>query len=279
MNRLPMTIFTKPWKCSIEELGEKLSVLGVDGIELPVRPGYPVNPDNALAELPRAARTLAQWGLKIYSVAADPTEAVIEACGRAGVPIVRVCERIDMSIGYQASVDAIKRRYAALVPALQKASVKIGLQNHCGFFVGSAAGTMQVIGEFDPEQVGAVLDVAHCGLDGEPEAMAIDIVWSHLCMVNFKNAFRLRTNGPEAEEAAWRIYWTTGRHGIASWRKSVEVLAARGYAGPLCLPAEYSDPSGRGDLTGDAVLRLVQDDIAYLTSLLSAYTDAGGNGG
>ena len=267
MRQWPLAVFTKPWKCGIDELAEKLNRFGVQGLELPVRDGYPVNPENALEELPRAVARLASHGLKVFSAATNPTEASIEACGRAGVPIIRVCEHIDMRIGYQASVDAIKRRYKAALPALRRAGVKIGLQNHCNYDVGSAVGVMQVIGEFDPACVGAVLDVAHCGLDGEPEDMAIDIVWSHLCLVNLKNAFRMRINGPEAEEAAWRIYWTTGRHGYVSWRKTLKTLAARGYEGALCLCAEYSDPNSRGDLQGDAVNRLLAEDVAYVREL------------
>jgi len=270
----PITLFTKPWSVSIEELGERLVNFGVDGLELPVRDGYPVNPDNIAEELPRAAEALRRLGLKIYSVATLPDERSVSACGGAGVPIIRVCEHIDMKIGYQRSVDAIKRRYQALLPALESAGVTIGLQNHANYDVGSAVGLMQVIGEFDPTRVGAVLDVAHCGLDGEPEDMAIDIAWSHLCMVNLKNAFRFRTNGPEAEEAAWRIYWTTGRHGYVSWRKTLSTLSLRGYAGPICLCAEYSNPAGKGDLKGDDVNRLVNEDLAFVRELMGGIETA-----
>ena len=265
----PITVFTKPWKCSIAEIGEKLAAFGVDGLELPVRPGYPVTPENALVELPRAAKELERYGQWIYSVAATADEEIVAACGAAGVPIIRVCEPVDLQIGYMESVRRIQERYEKLVPALERHGVKIGVQNHCNRFIGSAIGVMHLIERFDPAHVGAVLDVAHCGLSGEPEDMALDIVWSHLCMVNFKSAFRMRTNGPEAEEAAWRIYWTTGPHGYVSWRKSIRLLQERGFSGPLCLTAEYSDPSARGDLTGDAVDRLVREDVAYLRSLLT----------
>jgi sugar phosphate isomerase/epimerase len=264
----PIAVFTKPWKCSLPELGEKLARWGVDGLELPVRPGYPVTPENVRDELPRAVATLASFGQTIYSVAGTIDEPTIQACGDSGIPIIRVCERIDMKLGYRESVLRIRQLYQRMLPLLARSNVKIGLQNHCDHFVGSAAGTMEVIGDFDPGQVGAVLDVAHCGLDGEPEDMAIDIVWSHLCMVNLKNAFRMRLNGPEAEAAEWRTYWTTGRHGYASWRKTLAELRRRGYAGPLCLCAEYSNPKG-GDLVGDDVNRLLEEDIAYLKALLA----------
>ncbi|HEX6971492.1 MAG TPA: sugar phosphate isomerase/epimerase family protein [Limnochordia bacterium] len=264
--RWPITVFTKPWKCPLPVLAEKMRSLGVAGVELPVRPGYPVHPDNAREALPAAARLFAEFGLKIVSVAGPDDEATIAACGDAGVPLIRVCKGIDLSVGYRASVDRIRAHFERLLPALGRHGVRIGLQNHAGLSIGSAVGLMDAIGSFDPQYIGAVLDVAHCGLDGEPEEMAIDIVWSHLCLVNLKNAFRRRVNGPEADEAVWRVHWTTGRHGFVSWRKTLEVLKKRGYAGALCLTAEYSRPEG-GDLVEEAVEPLIAADIAYVRSL------------
>src|SRR5438477_940764 len=46
---------------------------GLDGVDLAVRPGYPVNPDNALTELPKAAKAFAGEGLIIGLVSAPTT--------------------------------------------------------------------------------------------------------------------------------------------------------------------------------------------------------------
>lgn len=64
-----LTVFTKPWKCPLPELARHVAELGFDGVELPVRPGYPVTPDNIAAELPRAVQTFANHGLKVASIA------------------------------------------------------------------------------------------------------------------------------------------------------------------------------------------------------------------
>jgi sugar phosphate isomerase/epimerase len=262
----PISVFTKPWKCSLPELAEKMASLGVDGIELPVRPGYPVTPENAPEKLPQAVAELKKQGLTVYSVAGPVDETMIKACGAAGVRILRTMIRIDKKIGYYASVDNEKRLYQSLLPLLERHGVTIGVQNHCDYWVGSALGIMHAISDFSPQQVGAVLDPAHCGLDGEPEPLAVEICWSHLIMVNLKNAFRKRLNGPEAAEPIWRTWWTTGRHGYTSWRAVAAALNERGYQGPICFCAEYSNPAG-GDLTDDAVIPLLQDDIAYARSI------------
>jgi sugar phosphate isomerase/epimerase len=265
----PIIVFTKPWQCSLSELAEKLVRLGVDGLELPVRPGYPVNPENMAQALPQAVKTLESYGLRIYSVAGSTTREMVSACGDAGIPLIRVCERIDMKIGYQASVEKIRRTYAALVPALEKHMVTIGLQNHCGFFIGSAIGSLDVMREFEPKHVGIVLDVAHCALAGEPEVMAIDIAWPRLCMLNLKNVVRKQVGIDADGAASWSIYWTTGEEGYASWGGTIADLRSRGFTGPICLCAEYSNPAGKGDLAGDAVEPLLRQDIALVNRLFA----------
>ena len=40
-----LTVFTKPWKNdSLEALAERVATLGFQGIELPMRDGFQVNP-------------------------------------------------------------------------------------------------------------------------------------------------------------------------------------------------------------------------------------------
>jgi len=240
----------------IPELGAYVRALGFEGIELPVRPGYPVAPGN-VGDLPKAAAQLAEQGIRIESVAGPTDEATIAACAEAGVPIIRVMARIEED-GYLASVARTQAAYDALLPLLDRYGVRIGVQNHCDRWVCNAMGLCHLIGKYDPKHICAVWDAAHNALNGEDPKMALDIVWSHLGMVNLKNAIWQRTNGPEAEVAQWRHYWTSGRHGLASWPRVAAELKRRGYEGTICLTAEYSE---------DAVDRLIREDIAFARSL------------
>ncbi len=253
------TVFTKPWKMALPELGAFVKEMGFDGVELPVRPGYQVEPESVEKDLPKAARILGECGVKIGTVAGPTDEPTIAACAAAGVPIIRICEHIDLEIGYMATEAKLQEKYDALVPTLDRYGVALGIQNHCGFDVCNAMGIRHLIEKYDPKHVCAVLDQAHCGLDGEPPELAVDIVWSYLRVVNMKSAYWLRKNGPEADCAAWRHYWTTGRQGMAEWPRLVAELKKRGYSGTVCLTAEYSDH--------DAVDRLIREDIAFAKEL------------
>jgi sugar phosphate isomerase/epimerase len=256
------TVFTKPWKKTpLPELAAHMKKLGFDSIELPVRPGYQVTPENVGTGLREAARILADHGLTIASVAGPTDESTFAACAEMCIPIVRVILDIPDQVSYLEYEAHLWIQFDALLPLLEKYHVTLGIQNHQGRYVANAMGIRHLIEKYDRRQIGAVLDFAHCALHGEIPELALDIVWSHLCMVNLKNAYWQRTNGPEALAATYSYYWTSGRQGLASWKRVVEVLKRRGYSGPVCLTAEYTDE--------EAVDRLIAEDIAYAKSLFA----------
>jgi sugar phosphate isomerase/epimerase len=256
-------VFTKPWKLPLPELAAMVKGWGFDGVELPVRPGYDnqVLPENVRRDLPKAVNILGDCGLKIYSIAGPTNEETIAACAELGIPIIRVMANIEAD-GYAATVARLQRQFDALLPLLEKYGVTLGVQNHYGRMIGHALGLQNLVSKYDPRYVAAIWDAAHNALQGEEPEIALDIIWPHLCMVNLKNAFWQRSNGPEAEVAAWRVYWTAGRHGLASWPRVAAELKRRNYQGPICLTAEYTDEH--------AVERLIAGDIVFARSLFAA---------
>jgi sugar phosphate isomerase/epimerase len=256
------SVFTKSWKMPLPELGRFIKGLGFDGIELPVRPGFQVEPEKAGKDLPAAAKVLADFGVRIVSVAGSTDERTIAACGAAGIPTIRVCEHVDPKKGGYVAVEReIQARYDALVPTLRKHGVAIGVQNHCDANIASAMCVLHLIEKYDPRQVAAVWDPCHCALNGEDPELAADFLWPRLCLVNLKNAYwRLKT-GPEAEVAQWEHYWTTGRCGLAPWPRVMAELKRRNYSGAVCLSAEYSDEA--------SVNRLTAEDLAFAKSLMA----------
>lgn len=276
MPRPQITVFTKPWTEPIGPLADKLAALGFDGVELAVRPGYQVEPDNVGRGLPDAVRALSAAGLATPSIASGYDEATIAACGEAGVGIIRICAPIDMTQGYVASIDAYRRTFDAVLPALERHNVAIGVQNHYGSHVGSAVGLLHMLQGYDPKRVCAVLDMAHCAVDGEPVAMAVDIVKDRINgLVNFKSAFNRRINGPEEDEAVFKVHWTTHAHGAYSWRALVQQMKAIGFFGAFCMPAEYTPAAGAEgrQRMGDDVLPLLRLDLAHLRGLVNEQFD------
>ncbi|MAI23605.1 MAG: xylose isomerase [Crocinitomicaceae bacterium] len=266
--RSPITVFTKPWKTlASEQLAALIAELGFDGVELPIREGFQVEPENIESHLVETARAFNDAGLKIFSIAGDLDEKTVRACGAAGVPILRTMLKIESGLSYFESVERFRSNCSDLAGALEESKVRIGLQNHCEEYVSSSIGIMHAIEPIDSNQVSAVLDLGHTGLEGELEETAIDIAWSRLSMINLKNAIRY-SDGEDANGATeWKRTWVPGKEGFTSWKKAMDELKNRKYTDPICLTAEYRDSQGKG-LAGNDVIPALQEDLTYLKQLL-----------
>jgi len=260
MSKFRYSVFTKPWKTPIREMGAFLKGIGLDGVELCVRPGYQVEPDN-LGKLPGAVKQLADCGIVVESIAGSadvPEERVIAACAEAGVSFFRTM----IAVGEENYLEVEKRIRAGietLVPALDRYGVKLGIQNHCGTLVANCCGLRRLLDGFDPKHVVAVWDQAHNGINGEEAKIAFDLVESHLGMVNLKNAYRKRVEGASPREVTWQQVWTTGWDGFASWPSVAEVLKKAGWSGVLCLGAAYTDSANTDEL--------IKQDVEYVKSV------------
>jgi sugar phosphate isomerase/epimerase len=259
--QVSFSLFTKPWKTlSVWELGQLVKELGFDGVEFPLRDGYQLEPANA-DQLPQLAQQLADHGVKIFSVAGGTDEKVFAGCAEAGIPVIRIMPSIKHEFGYRGSEERMRKQLETLVPLCERYGVKVGLQQHYGNFVADSTGLLHLMEGFNPANVGAVWDAAHDALAGQQPEFGLDIVWPYLCMVNLKNAIYQRINGPEAEQSEWKRYFTSGRHGLASWPRIAQYLKQRGYNGVICLTAEYTN--------GHELERLVREDIHYAKSLFA----------
>ena len=257
---IQFSVFTKSWTLPLPQLARLIRELGFDGIELPVRPGYQVEPGHVGRDLGPAVKVLADAGLKIFSIAGPTDEVTLAACARAGIPIVRDCENIAPGEKYWDAEMRIRMKYDALLPLLEKHGITLGIQNHYGDFIGHALGLLRLTAKYDPRRIALVWDPAHSVLNGESPERAAELLWDRVCMVNLKNGFFQRTSDSQAEYTQWRVNWTSARHGLTSWQHVAAELKKRKYQGVICLTAEYSDKN--------ALKELIAGDIAYAQALL-----------
>ena len=261
-----LALFVKPWKAlPLPELAAHVRSLGFDLIELPVRPGFQVEPENIERDLPAAVRLLADHGVRVLNVTAANSlddERLYSACAAAGLGMNRVMFWQGDRDYWTAQAEARAQLDAAL-PFCERYSLQIGVQNHSGRFVPvNEMGAYHLLKDYEPRHVALVWDPAHNALEGMDSDAALDIIAPHLCVVNLKNAYWRRVTGPEAEIAEWKIYWTSGAQGRASWPRVIRKLKAIDYRGPICFSAEYSDEA--------RVDELIAQDLAFARGLLGA---------
>ena len=260
--QISISMFSKPWKeQSLEELAELTLKFGFTGIEFPLRDGYQAEPATAERTLPEASRVLGGYGVKITSVASVTDEHIFSACAMAGVPVIRIMFGNKLEKDYLEAEADMKRQIEKFLPFCEKYKIKVGIQQHCGPGINNSMEMLSLLREYDSNLVGGIWDAAHSGLAGEEPEQALDIIKSHLVLVNFKNAFYKRVNGPEAYEAKYAHHYTTGRQGLCSWPRAIKHLKKIGFYGNVCLTAEYSDH--------DNIDKYVMEDCEYIKLLIN----------
>ena len=150
---------------SAEELGEKVRELGYDGIDLNIRPGHPVDPENVADTLPGAVRAWSAQGLvcplatapvDMVDPSAPEVERIYAACAEAGVPRFKIgFWRFDEGDDYWQIVDRARAALDAFASLSERFGVQTCYQIHSGPCIGSnCAGLMHLIRGFPPEHVG-----------------------------------------------------------------------------------------------------------------------------
>jgi len=251
---------------------EALHAVGVEGADLCVRPGYPVNPENVETALPAAARQFAAEGLSIPLVT-TPTdftrpdiayaERLYAACAEAGVrhvklgywhwsPERRYWDDVETIRAYLAGFQALSARYG----------VQTCVHNHSGYSMGlNASAVMHLVHGFDPEHVGVFADPGHLSIVGEPIEMALDIVRDYLSVIAFKDMVRQRVQR-EGQET-WRTRVVRLGQGYANFPATLRALKRLGFAGPVSFHSEYS-----GEPV-ESVIDLARIDVRTIRALLA----------
>jgi sugar phosphate isomerase/epimerase len=215
---------------------------GLDGADMAVRPGFPVTPDNAPTELPKAARALKDAGLTI-GIVSTPTslndadvaasKAIFEACAKAEVPAVKVGY-----FPYQGKFDAAlaeaRRRMAGFAKLAEKTGVKACYHTHSGAMLGNnAAGLRLLLHDLDPHHVGAFLDTGHLAVNGGPIRFELDMARQWLSLLSIKDMLW------EKKKDAWEYHVVPAGEGIVRWADVAAGLKEVRYGGTISLHGEY----------------------------------------
>lgn len=267
---MKLIYFTKFLKgLTAQQVGQTAKRLGFDGLDLAIRKGQCVNPDNVATALPDAMKIWRDMGLSIPLVSmetrqTDPRDAgvrrLFEACGKAKIPNIKVGYwRWKSGQPYWPGVESTRADLEVLAKLGRDFGVRTVLHTHSGSYYGcNASSAMQLARGFDPKVVGVYLDAAHLTISGEPLELALAIVRDYLAIVAVKNCRYERTN-PGRSPALWKRQFCLLEEGLVDWPKAVALLRKTGYDAPLSIHGEYTGPDER-----EAILSRVEKDVKFL---------------
>lgn len=216
--------------------------VGLDGFDLAVRPGYPVNPENVKEKLPEAAKQFKDAGLIIGLVSTptnmvDPeskvTQRLFEACGKAGVPAIKIGY-----FRYRGNIDeelkSAHKQLAGFAKLAKETGVKACYHTHSGPYLGANCGMLRLmLQDLDPHHIGVFADTGHLAVNGSPITLELDLIrpWLHLMAIKDMKW--------EQTKSGFRRYVVPANHGIVQWNEVAKALKKMKFNGTVSLHGEY----------------------------------------
>lgn len=242
--------------------------VGLDGADLCVRPGYPITPENSDQMLKKAVQMFADEGLSVPLVTTpgnftDPKAADAErlyaACGEAGVRLLKLGYWVmKPDEDYWKKADGVLKALKGFAKLSRKYGVKSLVHTHSGPYMGlNVSAGLQLVGEFEPEEVGLFLDAGHLTMCGEPMFMAISMGGKYVSCFAFKDLVRLPGSWGGRE-----VYYPHTRRlgwGAVDWDEVVKSIIDAGLQDlPISLHSEY------GGIPAESVLDIARVDLRFI---------------
>ena len=270
MNKL--ILFSKLFKeLKVGELITLAQDTGVDGFDLCVRPGYPINPDNAAVELVKAVRAFRQAGLDIPMVTGNfdllfpehPTAVpILSAMDKADVRLIKLGYYFfdPVKQDYWQEVERIRKGFERWAELAKQYNVRICYHTHALRCMGLNGGTLaHLLRGFDPRHIGAYLDTCHLSVEGEEFAYAAAIMKDYLSIIGLKDVLIIReeTNGHGRKGTRM----VPAGEGVVDFTTVFADLSRLNFQGPLSVHCEF-------EAKGEQLMPLVKREIGFFRTHL-----------
>jgi sugar phosphate isomerase/epimerase len=261
------------------EMAEAAATLGLDGLDLTVRPGGHVEPENFERDLPLAIGAIREAGLACEMMATNivgtenPRDRDLLAMARSlGVKSYRLGGlRYDGNVPPMTSVEQYRDQLAALAEWNREIGITGLFQNHSGEerFGAAVWDAVMVLKDLDPDFLGMQFDVRHATTDGgHMWPTSFRLAKPYIRSIIFKDFKWAVVDGK------WQLVNTPMGQGMVDWRRYFRMLKDAGFGYPVSLHCEYElggANKGRRELTmpESEVLAAIGRDVETVRRLWS----------
>jgi sugar phosphate isomerase/epimerase len=269
---------SSPKVCTYTEHFQKLSIpqvykvfkqMGVDGLDLTVRPGGHIDPKNVKAELPQAVKAAREQGLEIMMLTTGivspdrQAEEIVATCQKLGIQRIKLGYfRVGKFGNLAKRLDETRRQLDAIVKLTTKYNVRPCVHVHSGDTIPSNGFMLhQLIREMPPDRIGAYLDSYHMTITGGWR-QAIDLLRPWISLVALKNFQWERADRDDIGQQRWRTNYCRLEDGIAPIPEFVRTIHETGYRGFYTLHTEYRR-------SVNDCIKLTRDDFVFLQKVFA----------
>lgn len=225
-----------------DRVGKLCKELGFDGVDLTVRPGGHVLPENVERDLPTAVAAIRNHGLSVPMI----TTGLTSPDDPALVPTFSTAARLKIPLykpgywryrtGVLATLQTVKQQLRKMVDIASHYGLVAGFHNHSGDYVGMAVWDIhEIIRDMDPRWIGYYFDPCHAVAEGGRFGWkaALDLASERLKIVAVKDFYWART------QKGWQMQMCPLGEGMVDWDYFFDRLARIGFTGPISLHLEY----------------------------------------
>lgn len=243
--RFRFCTFTKSLQhLSYDDLAKRTAALGFDGLEVPIRPGGHIEPEQVEDELPKMVEALKKHGLEMTVMTSginevskeQRTEAVLRTAAGLGIERFRMLYyKYDLKKPIFPQVDEFRPKLRDLVAASREIGIKPIYQNHSGkdYFGATVWDLAEVMQEFDAKDVGIAFDIGHATTEG---SKCWPLHWA-VCRDHLDTVYIKEPHWTEVGKAP--KVGPLGEGGVDPG--FYQTLLKSGFAGPISLHVEYVD--------------------------------------
>ena len=260
-----------------EEMAETAAEIGFDGVDLTVRAGGHVLPENVSKDLPKAVKAVEKAGLKAPMMASDInnpvdplTEPVLRTAADLGIKFYRMGYLgYDLGKGVIDTLKEYKSDIEGLISLNNKYGIVGNYQNHDGTNVGAPIWDLwYLFNEYQPAWIGCQYDIRHATVEGGHSwPIDLHLIAPYIHTLVIKDHYWGQVNGK------WRIINTPIGEGMVDFNKYFQLVKQLNIGGPVTIHFEYpmtERPEEEMDVKAvkSQVMKAMKKDLDSLKNML-----------
>ena len=259
------------------EMAQVAAGIGFDGIDITVRPGGHVLPENVAEDLPKAVDAVRKTGLNVYMIttaivdAEDPvTENILKTASALGIRHYRTgWFKYDEQTGVDDNLAIFKTKLEKLALLNKKYSITGEYQNHSGKYFGAPIWDLYtVLNRIKLPWIGSQYDILHATVEGANTwPIGLKLIKPYIRSIDIKDFQWSKKDGNWAAEVVPLGEGFVDFKNYFSHLKKLEIRV------PISMHFEYSlggAEHGNREITieGDEVIASMKRDLQVLRSML-----------
>ncbi len=269
----PLCLFSKHLpELNWTDLARATKTLGFEGIDLTVRKGGHVLPEQAAQNLPKAVAAIRDGGLMVPMITTDLREdsavarEVVSAAGQLSIPFLKPGYYYYRLVDVRRELDAAGLQFRSLAAIAGRHGVQIGYHNHADYVGASVWDIASILDTIDAQWAGYYFDVCHAVTEGGSGGwkIALNLVAGRIKMIAVKDFYWDKTS------SGWKPRMCPLGQGMVNWPEYFKTLCKAGFAGPVSLHLEYDMPGSTEAARRESTLAAAERDLGFLRKCLEA---------